>query len=543
METDPVAVQHFFGRGDILELLNKRFDAFEHGYRQNIGLVGEPWTGKSSILTQFLRTHPFKQTIPILVRLEETDSFQTFSQKWLASVLYGYERFLGLHPTGNLKVLIKQMNKRIPRTIKQMRAIRKLTDARQFDSSYREHLNLLSVFREETGKKILLVMDEYHRLIHLPLSDPFAQLGKEIMIQKDTMYVVASSEPERARDIFREKLSLLFANFEIVEVRHFTFEEAENWMSARLGGALQDRALRKITLRLTNGHPFYLDVLIKRFEILLALKGVSEVTPAVFIQALEEELFNDQGVLHQHFVMKIFSVTKNRFSFTHGDVLLALALGKKKTAAVTKFLGKSTDEVKKIIQRLVRDRFVEKHGSLWDVTDSLFRFWLSEVYYRKRALFDLDATGTQAAFRRSVELLLQFFAREDAKDLARRIEELFKRFGNDVIELRSKKIKCPRFQEIVSKPTNGRMFPVVAKGQHSRWMCQVVRERAKEEDVRLFVEDLGRLRSKVHKKIIIALRGIELNAKLLAQESKIQLWDLRDLNAILDLYGHPKVIL
>ena len=38
------------------------------------------------------------------------------------------------------------------------------------------------------------------------------------------------------------------------------------------------------------------------------------------------------------------------------------------------------------------------------------------------------------------------------------------------------------------------------------------------------------------------LHGIEQNAKLLAQEAKIQLWSLRDFNALLDLYDLPKMI-
>jgi hypothetical protein len=46
----------------------------------------------------------------------------------------------------------------------------------------------------------------------------------------------------------------------------------------------------------------------------------------------------------------------------------------------------------------------------------------------------------------------------------------------------------------------------------------------------------------VQKRFMIGLQGIDLNAKLLAQEAKIQYLDLRDLNFLLDLYEKPKVI-
>ena len=114
MEAEPVSGGAFFGRQDLLERLNKRFEAFESGYRQNIGLIGQPWFGKSSILAQFLRTHSFKGTIPIFIRIEETDSFQTFSQKWLGSILYAYQRHLALPRSKDYQSLVKQMRRKLP---------------------------------------------------------------------------------------------------------------------------------------------------------------------------------------------------------------------------------------------------------------------------------------------------------------------------------------------------------------------------------------------------------------------------------------------
>jgi hypothetical protein len=43
--------------------------------------------------------------------------------------------------------------------------------------------------------------------------------------------------------------------------------------------------------------------------------------------------------------------------------------------------------------------------------------------------------------------------------------------------------------------------------------------------------------------VLIVLGGIDQNAKLIAQEAKMQLWDLRILNGLLDLYDLPNIIL
>ena len=57
------------------------------------------------------------------------------------------------------------------------------------------------------------------------------------------------------------------------------------------------------------------------------------------------------------------------------------------------------------------------------------------------------------------------------------------------------------------------------------------------------MEEMKRTRKKIQRKVIIALRGIDQNAKLMAQQANIQLWGLRDFNSLLDLYNLPKIIL
>ena len=65
----------------------------------------------------------------------------------------------------------------------------------------------------------------------------------------------------------------------------------------------------------------------------------------------------------------------------------------------------------------------------------------------------------------------------------------------------------------------------------------------REEDVASFLEELKRTRKNVQRKVMIILRGIDQNARLMAQQANIQLWGLRDFNALLELYNLPKVIL
>lgn len=70
----------------------------------------------------------------------------------------------------------------------------------------------------------------------------------------------------------------------------------------------------------------------------------------------------------------------------------------------------------------------------------------------------------------------------------------------------------------------------------------MIHNAVKEEDVTFFLDELKRSKKRVQRKIMIALQGIDQNAKLMAQEAGIQLWDLKDLNALFELYDLPQVI-
>ena len=53
MFSEPVIGEKFFGREEVLELLNKRVLALKDGYRQNVALTGQSLSGKSSIILAF----------------------------------------------------------------------------------------------------------------------------------------------------------------------------------------------------------------------------------------------------------------------------------------------------------------------------------------------------------------------------------------------------------------------------------------------------------------------------------------------------------
>ncbi|OGW80212.1 MAG: hypothetical protein A3G33_05420 [Omnitrophica bacterium RIFCSPLOWO2_12_FULL_44_17] len=541
MDIYPALGDSFLKRESILGVFKKRLQAFAQGYRQNIGLIGIPLTGKSSLMYLMCDAIREMEMIPVLFRCRESESFERFSDRWMAEILLSCYRISFGNAPSQFHDILRSLRSLIPRTLKQMKKVKKSVFAYRFDQAYRELLSLNGILSEEYKKKVVLMIDDFDRLAELKLTDPFSAFGEEIMIQKETMYIVSSSKPKQGRAILQEKLSLLFGNFEVVENHPFDFEEAKEFIKTRLAGRELDERYVCFLIRMTDGHPYYLDILTSRLKSYLSVPDLSD--EQLIVRTFARELDDKSGMLHHYFQMQLHSLQAGRSWLLAADTLAAISAGHKKFIPITRFLHQAKNDMKKVLQRLVNGEMIQKHGSIFIIPDPLFRFWLASVYHRDRFLFHSDRIQARQAFVREVEQAIQKSIHADASELPKRIEELFRQFKNDVVEMQERKLMCPQFSEVISKPNNGRVFPVVAKSAKTRWMCQVLSQRVTEEDIHVFVQDLERLRSPVQKRMIVGLRGIDLNAKLLAQEAKIHYLDLRKFNFLLDLYDRPKLVI
>ena len=87
MFSDPVVGERFFGRQEVLDLLNKRVSDLKDGYRQNVALTGQSLAGKSSIIHHFLYTLKEEDHIPVYVEVIR-EPFGAFSNKFIANLFY-----------------------------------------------------------------------------------------------------------------------------------------------------------------------------------------------------------------------------------------------------------------------------------------------------------------------------------------------------------------------------------------------------------------------------------------------------------------------
>jgi hypothetical protein len=155
---------------------------------------------------------------------------------------------------------------KMPRTVKAVKLAESFMKSGKSGKAFRAVLEIPAVAYSEAGLKPIVILDEFDRLGTFGIEDVFAELGKFIMVQKDTMYIVTSSRIKQARDILSQKLSLLFGNFEVCELGTFDEKEACGFIDSRLDRGGLPPELREFIAVFTGGHPFYMDSILVNLE-------------------------------------------------------------------------------------------------------------------------------------------------------------------------------------------------------------------------------------------------------------------------------------
>jgi hypothetical protein len=534
----------FLMREAVRSRLQKRVSDIEHGYRQNVGIVGSSGVGKTQLLCEFFQSvsrNP--KLLPIYVKAETIDGRQLIEQ-WMGAALSSIMLDRTLNIPKTLSGLLREAEVIVPKTVAAVKHLQKLLRQDKNVFAVKELFMLSGILARETGKKAVLMIDEFQALEKLPAPDPFLLLGKQMMIDKEVLYVVTSSAVDRAREIFREKLSLLFGNFEVLELVPLGFMEVDQYLATRMPAHRWSFELKKFLFHMTDGEPLYLDLLLHRLEQAEIREFPQDVNAAVLLDAFCQELFDRRGriaLLFEKRLEQCAYLTKYRGPYVRA--MLALSQGRHKLIPIAAFIEETVAETQRVLKRLVEDGLAVKSGSLYHVPDFLFRFWLREVFQKRHGLFLPEERILRKHLFDALSRVLDFCSRASEEDLELRMESLLKEFRNETVEVDLKKIQCPQFSEVLLlKHFPHSIVSLTGKSSKGRWLFYLSPEWIGEPEIEKIALDAKHLR-KVQRKILIALGGIDQNAKLIAQEAKMQLWDVRTLNSLLDLYDLPKVIL
>lgn len=526
---------NFFGRESQLNILEKRASGLKEGYRQNIAIIGDESIGKTALIFRFINR--FCDNRLILVYLEvRPEPIVSFARRFIAVLLYNFLKNSGMPLKEDLDFLIRKASGYMPETSGRIREIMASLGKRQRNHVFSDLLSLCETMYQETGKSCVLIFDEFHNLEHTGVRNIYAEWSKVLLVQKNTMYIIISSARHRAAAVLSKNLSLLFGNFEVLNIEPFDINTSEGYLGEVFSGTDLSPALKNFLVHFTGGHPFYLEVI---------SKALLKANTPKLIDALADLLFCSSGILNQRFQGYIKRLLD---SAAHSQdcisVLHLISQGNNRIKEIAHILRRSQKELAPVISHLLELDAASRSGDFLKINDRVFGFWLRFVYQERMRSLNLDNTGTEAVFRQNMEGMFQEFILSSNKPVPERMMELCRLFDDETMQLEKKRLRLNHFREIKPLEFRSRINSgIICRSSDSLWIMGFKDEPLTDEDIAGFAKECRKYRHKMQRKIIVGLRGSDPNARLRAMEEKVWMWDLNNLNQMLDLFSRPRLVI
>ena len=541
MFSEPAVGDKFFGRDEVLEILSKRAIALKDGYRQNIALTGQSLAGKSSIILQFLHTIKEDGFIPVYVEVIK-EPFRAFANKFIATMLYSALARKGEEVSVDIEFLMERASAALPKTYSAIKHVNLNIEKEDYDQAYSSLLELTSTLKMESGIPCIVILDEFDNLESLGIRNPFVAFGKVIMVQKDTMYIVSSSRNLAIRKIISEKLSLLFGNFEVLKVKNFGARASDEFINIRLSGFDTDIFMKKFLIAFTDGNPFYLNKMICSIKDIAIQRMTSYVDIGIVTEAILDLVYNSSGTIHQYLMNYILELIDVKARDLHISILVSIASGRNRQSEIARSLRITQAGAADALRRLSEQALITRSGIFYSIDDVMLDFWLKYVYERKKNLLVDGALDKTALFREDIVTYMGEFEHEFAIPTADRLAGLFNLFSNELVSLDMKNSRMPHFTKVeVRSFADSNQF-IAASFRGNFWIAEAYERNVNENDIVTFIRNVKALDCKISNKLIIPIKGIDENAKLLAKELKISIWDSRTVNSLLTLYHKKRVV-
>ena len=517
-------------RPSLSAYLRQRLTAFSDGFRHNVAVLGQAGSGKSTLLQQTL--HASDARVTKITCEVQRESVRDFIRRFATAVLRGA---LDAPAGASFGELMERAASPLPKTAAAVEQLERYANGHLQAEAFAHALDIVPVVHQELGRPCVLVLDEFLRLEDLGLSHAFHELGKRVMTWPFTLFILSSSSVARAQEIIRERLHLLFGQFEVITLGPVETPATLAWMRQELPSP----SLPRFLLHWAGMSPWYLAVLLKRLKELTLLKQERSPASSVLAQAAWDTLGSPDGALYQWCAGQVERIVQQRHGPVAREALIHLALGARTTQAVAQHSG-TRQNLSLALQMLSEADLIQRKGACWVIPDQVFACWLSAVLAPTFQRGLRDQAALAAIFEQTMHDLWVQWERAMAEPLAARIERLLSAFRNETVSLDHKTGRLLHFRRLVPQPSPraGEAY-LIADGDERRWCCLIAEGRIEEAQVAGFEEFCRSQLPRPSRKVVIARDGLELNATLLAKEASMWVWQPEDVNLLALLYGQP----
>ncbi len=540
--TNPI----FLDRRDVLPGLSKRLDGFRSGYRQNVALLGEEGMGKTAILKQLLRG-PLRGSdlIPVYVETGESENLVEWATRFIQALLYAVLESQGCESLPDRwPDLLERCSSTVPRVTAASRKILDLAEAGRSDLAYQQIWDLPHWVSQDLGCRVVLLLDEFHRLRFLPVKEPFRLVGRKIMVQNSVLYLVTSSDPAAARGILREGFALLFGQFETVEVKPLGSAECQKAVRAAWLECRQAPFCESLVVEWGQGRPDLLALLLE------GIRKEQDSQPAVgpegILLDLLERLFLDaESAVRRRFEARLRSLPDHWSRLYCVHLLAVIAGGVRRLPEMAEATGRPLSQVRRFLGALEQSQLVAKDGTLYRVPDRFFQLWLVTAYPALQGIGFTDLSRAKVRFRETLRSRMEQYRVEFQRPLEDRILAWMRAWAGDGIEMDGRRIQLPRWDTVRRERLASGTPVLVGQGKPNRktkgWAMVLSAEPLSEGTGNQVAVDLMR-QYRHERKFLIPLASLDINARLVLQQAKIRVWDLPWVNHLFERYGMTRIL-
>lgn len=532
-------------RPELAARLHQRLQAFADGFRHNVALIGPPGSGKTFQLQHALTRRP-PQLLAISCCLYR-ESARSFLQRLLCAILQAGLTELPLplererpgsfegHPQ-RLEALLKGAEHHIPRTAAAARSVESLLMGRVDGEALQRTLDLIPLLGDERRQPCVFLLDEFLYLEELGFSQAFHELGKRVMTWPSTLFLLSSSHVYRARLILRERLQLLFGQFELLTLETLNPDTVDAWATNELADLTGAQIISPFLMGWLGTHPWYLTAFLKRLKELSTLTQSTALTEPLFFQTAWDVLGSPEGVLHQWCRSRVEALPEGRVGARALEALLRMAEGARTMTEIGGAIGRSG--LTEALHALMERDLAVRHGACWVIPDPVLRCWLSTVLRDERCGGSAPDAESRRRFEDALRQLWHRWAQTHQRSFPEQVIGLFEQFADETVLLDAKTGRLPKFHTITRQPDRGGASSyLVADGEGKRW-CAALQEHAVDESGVAHFEAFCRRQSpRPSRKVVITNMALDQNARLLAKTVNMWVWEASDLRLLMELFG------
>ena len=393
----PVIGEAFHNRSEELSQLLAMVESLKQGVARYYALLGLRKVGKSSLIAELKRRTADIEDVVIAVIdcYESCVDAKTFFEDLATKVIDEFLIASGHATKTGLLSGAKQEEVALTMTVGRIqtlgvsalnRGLLAFLEVRKNGSSlrdqYRVIIDLPETLASETNVKFVVVFDEFQECAKLnsfkniktTIGDVFKFFRANWQRHTNVAYLISGSEITLLEKIIQAESSPFFQHFNSMPVREFSFSDAQEMFSqllAKSGYAISNELLRKL-IELTNGHPFYLQVL---GEELCKASPQKEIPENIYKTVIQETLFESAGRLYLYFASQYQKHIKTSTSLE--KTLISISKGHHKVSEIAKDLGQLTGLVSSFISRLVEMDILMKENGGYQFRDPVLKLWIA----------------------------------------------------------------------------------------------------------------------------------------------------------------------